>query len=286
MKRLVRRVFLLLPLFTVLFMAVMYIALDAWLQSAGGRRAVERVLTAQLGMPVGLQGEFNIMLLPSAGVSGTNFVVRDRADNSEFARGGRFRVSLELLPLIREELRINEIVVEELLIAGQGTDGDGFTVPQVSVTGFSPGEPAEFSIDVGAWGEVTGEFTWLPEDYAIDLGLSWGGFLFPQIALDALIRYSENAVSFSRLAADLDGQAVEGTGCLIHSPGAELNLELVAGVLDLDRLGGWPEDGAGSAGAAGMPLDINLVLKADEVSYGETRAYGAVLRLGGPPSCP
>ena len=67
MNRFARRIFLLLPLFTVLFLALMYLAVDTWLQSAGGRRAVERVLTDQVGLPVELQGDFNIMLLPAAG---------------------------------------------------------------------------------------------------------------------------------------------------------------------------------------------------------------------------
>ena len=188
MKHLARRIFLLLPLLTLLLLAVMYFALDAWLQSAGGRRAVERVLTSQLGMPVGLQGEFNIMLLPAAGVSGTDLVVRDGTSGGELARGGSFRVVLELLPLVREELRIDEIVVEDIVVAGAGGSDEGFVVHKASVAGFAAGEPAQFSIDLGPWGEARGEFTWRPQQAAIDLGLTWGGFLFPRVTLDTLIQ--------------------------------------------------------------------------------------------------
>lgn len=284
MNRMARRIFLLLPLLTVLLLAVMYLAVDTWLQSAGGRRAVERVLTAQLGMPVGLQGEFNIMLLPAAGVSGTHLVVRDGTSDAELARGGSFRVSLALLPLVREELRINEVVVEDLVLAGQGGADDGFVVRNASVTGFAADEPAQFSIDLGPWGEATGTFTWRPQQAAIDLVLGWGGFLFPRVSLDALIHYSERIIHFSRLNADLDGQAIEGSGCFIHSPRAALNLDLAAGMLDLDSLGGWP-DGASGNGAE-MPFELNLVVRAEQVSYGETTAYGSVLRLGNVPACP
>ena len=284
MNRMARRIFLFLPLLTVLFLVVMYFALDTWLQSSGGRRAVERVLTAQLGMPVGLQGEFNIMLLPAAGVSGTNLVVRDGATGSDLARGGRFRVSLELLPLVREELRINEVVVEDLVLAGQGASDEGFVIPRASLTGFAAGEPADFSIDLGPWGEVRGSFTWLPQQATVDLGLTWGGFMFPRVSLDTLIHYSDHVINFPRLDADLGGQAVEGSGCFIQSPGKALNLDLTAGVLDLDRLGGWPDDTSGSG--AEMPFDLNLVVKAEEVRYGETTAYGSVLRMGSAPHCP
>jgi hypothetical protein len=284
MKNMARRIFLLLPLFTLLLLAAMYFALDTWLESAGGRRAVERVLTTQLGMPVGLQGEFNIVLLPAVGVSGTDLVVRDGATGSDLARGGSFRVSLELLPLVREELRINEIVVEDLMFAGQDGANGGFAVQQARVTGFAAGEPAEFSIDLGSWGEVAGEFTWRPQQATVDLAVDWGGFLFPRVSLEAWVHYTESMLQFTRLSADLDGQSVAGAGCFIHSPDNVLNLELAAALIDLDRLGELPDSASG--GAEGMPFELNLVLNAGEVRYGETTAFDSVLRIGGVPACP
>lgn len=284
MGRAARRIFLLFPLLVVVLLLALYFALDAWLESAGGRRAVERVLTAQMGMPIGLQGDFNIVLLPAVGVSGTDLVIRDGATGEQMARGGQFRVSLELLPLVREELRVSEVVVEDLVIAAQGGEGKGFMVHEVSVTGFAAGETAEFNINLGAWGEVNGEFTWFPQRAAVDLGMEWGGFLFPRISLDALIEYSPNVIYFSRLDANLDGAGLTGTGCFVHLPASALNLEIAAKSLDLNRLGGWPEGEAGSR--AGLPFELNLELTADEVTWADTTAFGSVMRLGASPSCP
>ena len=84
----IRRLLLLVPLITLSVLAALYFAVDDWLESAGGRRALERTLSEQVGMPVHLNGDFNIKLLPSVGVSGTELVVSDPATGDDLAVGG------------------------------------------------------------------------------------------------------------------------------------------------------------------------------------------------------
>ena len=60
-----RRVLFVLPLVSVFLLVLLYFAVDYWLESAGGRRALERTLGEKIGVPVHLNGDFNIRLLPS-----------------------------------------------------------------------------------------------------------------------------------------------------------------------------------------------------------------------------
>ena len=51
-----------LPLVLVALGVGAWLAFDGWLESAGGRRAIEGVLSGQSGYPVSLAGEFDVVL--------------------------------------------------------------------------------------------------------------------------------------------------------------------------------------------------------------------------------
>ena len=62
----------------------LYWLADAWLESSGGRQMLEQELGARFGMSVSLEGEFDLMLLPDIGVSGTELVIGGEAGPGRF----------------------------------------------------------------------------------------------------------------------------------------------------------------------------------------------------------
>ena len=69
------RLFAAVLLIPALLLAAAYWLADSWLESAGGRRMLENALTSRSGVPVRLLGDFDLMLLPAIGASGTELVV-------------------------------------------------------------------------------------------------------------------------------------------------------------------------------------------------------------------
>ncbi len=70
-----RKVWLVALVALVLLFPGLYWFADAWLESSGGRQMLEQELGARFGMSVRLEGEFDLMLLPDIGVSGTRLVI-------------------------------------------------------------------------------------------------------------------------------------------------------------------------------------------------------------------
>lgn len=79
---------------------------DAWLESNTGKRRLESSLERSLGLPVDLRGDFNITLLPSPGISGTDLTIGATESGSPLIRSSEYHVALELLPLIDRELKV------------------------------------------------------------------------------------------------------------------------------------------------------------------------------------
>ena len=71
MERRFKKLVLFLPLGLALVLFLLVLLADAWLESSTGRNKLESALERSLGMPVDLQGDFSITLLPSPGVSGS-----------------------------------------------------------------------------------------------------------------------------------------------------------------------------------------------------------------------
>ena len=269
------------PLALAALGGVAYLALNAWLESAGGRHAIERVLTAQSGYPVRLAGEFEVVLLPSPGVSGTDLRVLDAADGPLLVSGGRYAVALALRPLLRRELLVDRLTLGDVRFGEAGAAG--FRVPEFEITGFAVDRPAAFRLDLGPYGEATGRFTWRPADSALTLDLAWGGFLFPTLSLDLSASYDAAGLWFDSIDAVVDGQPLDGSGCYRLDDGSGLQLDLRAGRLDLDALDfALPETG-GDGGGGDLPLRLRL--RADAIVGGDATARGVVIALGGDPDC-
>lgn len=277
-----RRALFVLPLVSVFLLVLLYFAVDYWLESAGGRRALERTLGEKIGVPVHLNGDFNIRLLPSVGVSGTELVISDPDSGRDLARGGFFETDLALAPLFREELQVRQVVVEDLML--NAPDGGGLFVPRLVIGTFQVGKPSEFLIDLSWLGVFEGRFTWQPDESLVELELRWRADERDDIAYRGPIRYQAGLVRFGPAKLAIGSQALDGQGCLLFADRPELNLDLQADRLDIDALMANLPGGEGAAGA--LPIQLNLRLEAAEVRQGETVAFDTLLELGEPPRCP
>ena len=277
-----RRLFLLLPLLTVSLLAVLYLAVDYWLESVGGRRALEKTLGSRIGMPVHLNGEFNIKLLPSVGVSGTQLVVTDPATGRDLAVGGYFETDLALAPLLREELEVRHLLVEDLKL--NLPDGRGFFIPMIRLESFGFNQPTGFEIDLSFLGTLNGQFTWFPEESRVMLDVLWEAEERDDVAYRGSIAYGPGQVDFASSEVTVGAQSVTGEGCLLLTGQPELNLLMEAETLDLDALLENVPGGQGSAEA--LPVQMNLRLDAIEIRRGDMTARDTRLEIGAEPVCP
>lgn len=268
-----------LPLLLAGLFLLAWLALDAWLESAGGRGALERVLSAQSGYPVTLAGDFEVVLLPAPGVSGTDLQVDDPGSGERLLSGGRYAVALALRPLLRRELLVDRLAVADIRF-GAPDDPAAFRVAELEIAGFAIERPADFRVDLGPYGEAAGTFTWRPAAQGIDLDVEWGGFLVPRLSLDLRATYGAAGLWLDSIDALVDGQPLTGSGCYLAG---ELNLDLRAGRLDLDALDVVLPDTA--PGDDGPAAGIRLRLAAYEVVRGDTVAREVVLNLGDDPDC-
>jgi len=101
-------VIVILASFILLPVAAYWLA-DSWLESSGGRRMLEQTLSGRIGMSVRLEGEFDLMLLPAIGVSGTELVIGDPGQETEFARSREYEISVALEPLLDRKVLIEWI---------------------------------------------------------------------------------------------------------------------------------------------------------------------------------
>jgi uncharacterized protein involved in outer membrane biogenesis len=271
------------PLALAALAGAAWLALDAWLESAGGRRAIERVLTEQGGYPVRLAGEFEVVLLPAPGVSGTDLRVLDPVSDASLLQAGRYAVELALRPLLRKELHVERLTLGELRFGEVGAGDDAFLVPEVSITGFAVDRPAGFRLDLGAYGEAAGTFTWRPAASQLDLEVDWGGFLFPRLTLGLRADYDAAGFWLGSIDAQVDGQAVMGSGCYRFDDAPGLHLDLRAARLDLDTLEYVLPDGGPGGDEGGPPVRVRLA--AEEVLSGDAVGKGVVVNLGADPDC-
>lgn len=277
-----RRTVLLVPLVLLLVAAALFFAAEYWFESAGGRGSIEATLSQSAGMPVRLDGDFDIMFLPNPGVRGTGLSISDPVSGEEVARSQLYEAELALGPLFRQELEVSHLALQKLVLGARG--GPRFAIPRIAVSGFSPGRATDFEIDLGWLGQVDGVFTWRPAQADVALDLAWVGEGREDIELAGNIRYFSDYLRFDQLEAVIGGQALTGQGCLIQTDRPALNLELEAGVLDLNALVEAVPGGQGTAGM--LPFDVNLVLRAVEIHRDDLRAVDTVLEIGAAPHCP
>jgi hypothetical protein len=312
MKTLTRRLLLLVPATLLLLFAGVYFFLGAWLESAGGRRAVERALSERLGMPVTLQGEFDIMLLPSIGVSGTDLVLGPPGPASEFARSREYAVALAVRPLLDRRLLIQSIELGDgrlypaRLSPGGATaptgpaslrlpeirglavrefeivtaDGGGRTVfvQAFELQDFAVGRAAPFRLAVAGYGVFDGQLLWDAQRPALLLDSAWTGLLSGQLRLrvDAALA----AGSGMAQAAWIPG-AAQGEGGEIR---LELDYATVRGGLFFSGIrldaGGQSAAGTGCLRLQGAP-SLNLWLESSRLDYDALPALPSLIGGGG-----
>jgi hypothetical protein len=220
----VRRWFLLtVPLLLVLLFAAAWLLVDIWLESAGGRQAVERALAERIGLPVRLEGEFHVMLLPSIGVSGTVLVLGEPGQATELARSEEYAVSLALAPLLESRLLIEsvrfsdgilyldrwpggdrsadapaqaalalpdirELAISDFrLVLGPGDDSP-YLLRELSIEEFTPGRLAPLRLRVEGFGTWRGGMSWQPADDALELTAAGTGQWAGELGLQASMR--------------------------------------------------------------------------------------------------
>lgn len=113
MSPVARRLLIALPLAVVLLLVGTYLLVDTWLESAGGRRAVENTLAQRTGLPVRLEGDFKVMLLPAIGVSGSGLAIGGAGPEDETLRSGKYALSLALRALLEGRVVIEAIRLDQ-----------------------------------------------------------------------------------------------------------------------------------------------------------------------------
>ncbi len=208
MKRAFRRWALVLLAVLVLSPVLIYLLANAWLESAGGRQALERELARRAGLPVRLLGEFDIMLLPSLGVEGTELVIGGPGPDEEFVRSREYSVAVALSPLLQGELQIESIhlaggqlrldnlppgreptaaepaapfelpAIEKFeasqltIVRGDG-QGQQFRIDEFRVEGFAERRDTMFRVGVAGFGRIGGLLRWDSANSLLTLDGTW-----------------------------------------------------------------------------------------------------------------
>jgi uncharacterized protein involved in outer membrane biogenesis len=294
-----------LAIFIVLPVVVYWLA-DTWLESSGGRQMLEQTLTGRFGMRVRLEGEFELMLLPAIGVSGTELVIGGMDAGTEFARSREYEISVALQPLLDRKVLLEWVRMTGGRIyperytqsgsIGEGKKGAGLnTVGTASTANFLLSEIREISIrdfQIVLPGED--EFP-LPvkkltiSGFAENRDTPFALEIENLAAVDGRLRWdpSRSLLQFGNLRLDLGGQLVGGQGCLFLQTPRSLHLDLQASAFDLDAFReSLPDTGQGSGEVSGgLPLMIRARFSADELRSSGAVARGVVFSLGDEPAC-
>ena len=300
MKVSFRKLVLVLLVVIILLPVAAYWLADSWLESAGGRRMLEQTLSARIGMSVRLEGEFDLMLFPAIGVTGTELVIGGPEPGSELARSREFEISVAIKPLLDRKIFIEWIRLSGGTIHpnrySRTNDLDGIVgtvgansfanlllpeIQELTIRDFIivlPGEENQFHIKQltltnFAENRAT-PFTLEIEDLATTAGtLRWDT--------------SQSIIHLGKLQLDFAGQVVRGTACLFLQNPVSLHLDLRAGAFDLDTFReGLPGTGVSAGqGSGDLPLEIQARFAVDELKTSGAIARGVVLSLGGEPAC-
>jgi hypothetical protein len=291
MKPVLRRLLLLLPLGLLILAGVSYFLLDAWLESSGGREALASALASRIGMPVELDQEFNIMLLPSIGVSGEGLRVGGNPKAGPFLSGGEYELAVALGPLLDRRMvietarlkgavvyperfereqrppqknveggigvpEIRQFVFEDIRIVFPGRD---IPLRKIAFTEFAPGSETPFSIESVGLGKIEGGLTWNPSTGMLDLGCTWSGHELGVAEIEAEFSLTEYTGSM-----DATLSPEPGPGQIRLRSGFDYLPEgLILDGLILDAAS--QELGGSGCIRRGPPLSVNLDLRAESL---------------------
>ena len=283
---------------------------DSWLESSGGRRMLEQALTARLGMSVRLEGEFELMLFPAIGVTGTELVIGGPDPGSELARAHQFEISVALKPLLDRQVLVEWIRltggsihpnrysqsddvdltdhdddIDDVYPAVGADSSANLSIPEIqelTIRDFqiilSNDDETRFHIK-----ELT--LTNFAENHETPFTLE-----IKNLATTAgTLRWdtSQSLIHLGSLQLDFAGQVVRGKACLFLQTPVSLHLDLRAGAFDLDAFReSLPDTGASAGqGSGDLPLEVRARFAVDEFKTSGAIARGVVLSLGGEPAC-
>ena len=293
-------VVVLLAGFVLLPVAAYWLA-DSWLESSGGRRLLEQTLSGRIGMSVRLEGEFDLMLLPAIGVSGTELVIGGPEPESELARSHEFEISVALKPLLDRK-----VLVEWIRLTGGSIYPEQYSrTDRIDIVDPVVGADASANLVLPEIQELSirdFEILFADEDvnrllikeltltdFAENRETPFTLEIEDLAAAGGTLRWdtSESLIHLGKLQLDLAGQVVSGTACLILKSPASLHFDLQTGAFDLDEFReNLPATGA-SAGQGGgdLPLEIRGRFTVDELNTSGAVARSVVLSLGEEPAC-
>jgi len=275
-------VFLLLPV-------LLYWIADAWLESSGGRQMLEQELGKRFGMSVQLTGEFDLMLLPDIGVSGTDLVIGGGVlPGALFASSSEFEVSVALWPLLSRRVVVDWIRLtggrvhpDRYSPSGESASTPNSQLPEIRELTLRDFElvldPDEISVLRLQSLRVVDFAEKRQAGFALDMEnlLQVQGWLIWDTA--------RSNIEFGDVQFDMEGQLLRGEACLQLLEPPLLTAVLVAEQFDFDRFReslpelwqvGEAEDGGD------LPLDIRARFTVDELRSNGVVARGVVLNLG------
>jgi hypothetical protein len=252
MKPLTRRLLVGTPVFLALLFVAAYLLLNFWLEGAGGRQALERALQERIGMPVRLEGEFNVMLLPTIGVSGTELVVGEHGAASELLRSGEYAVSLDFAALLDRRLVIGAVgfgegvlhlerwpeaetaatdvpettiqlpeigflEIRDFRVTAAAEDDQPYLLQELKIESFAPNRSSPFRLEVAGFGAWVGSLSWNPEQAVLEVTADGAGFWSGVITLRAV---AQLAAATGAVAADWTGVQADA------QPGRQVRLAL------------------------------------------------------------
>jgi hypothetical protein len=290
MKPAARKRIALLLVFLLSLPFAVYWLLNAWLESSGGRQMLEQELSGRIGMSVRLAGDFDLMLLPQVGVSGTRLLIGGAADSPDlFALFGEFEISVRLKPLFQRQVvvewirltggrvyperyrpavsavdpvatrlpEIRELALRDFEIVLPG-DQEPLRLTSLEITDFAEQRQTAFALEVESLATAVGWLLWDTE---------------------------RSGIRFGDLELSVGRQSLGGAGCLLLGEPWSVRVDLQAVSIDADAvLETLPVSGA-EGGQGGLPVDIRARLRVGEIRSGGVVAEGVELAVGEEPDC-
>jgi uncharacterized protein involved in outer membrane biogenesis len=158
MRRTLRRIGIAVAGLTgiVVLAVAVVVAFGITLSLEAFRPDIEAAAESALGRKVRIEGPLTLLpaLRPTVEIRSVAIADATPSDTSDFARIGSARVTLQLLPLTRREIHLDEIAIEGVEIRlAIGPDGEGnwiFAPEQPDTAVDSPGEPSFEFVRLGA----------------------------------------------------------------------------------------------------------------------------------------
>ena len=285
----------------ILLSIAAYWLADSWLESSGGRRLLEQTLSRRIGMIVRLEGEFDLMLLPAIGVSGTELVIGGPEPGSEFVRSHEFEISVAIKPLLDRKVFIEWIRltggsiyperysrtnhVDDVDVAVGADASANLLLPEIQELTIR-----DFQILFADKDENRLQIEELTlTDFAQNRNTPFTLEIEDLVAASGGLRWdtAQSLIHLGTLQLDLAGQMVSGAACLYLQSPVSLHFDLQAGAFDLDvfreRL---PGTGVSAGqGSGDLPLEIQGRFTVDELETSGVLARGVLLSLGDEPAC-